>query len=389
MIDIEEERKKARDLRKSRQYGEAREIFQKLWEETNDKWDGWGLALCCNQVKDFDAAYETSKSVLEIDPEFQYIKQQLTRSVLQKMKDYDNKGMWDAIIKISDNLVANELSTKDIIINKNGKNITLPSDRKTWYQKKSKALEKLKRWDDCLELTRKALNDFPHEIWLKRRKAISIGKTGDVEKAIEDLKEISLQKTDWFIHRDIAVFYAYNEDYEKALDYIIDGCLVSINQPDPGFRWELYYDAALYLQKKGNIQMSEKHLLLSYSLRDNEGWKTPQDISALANEIGLSLESIEDTKALTKELRSFWEKHKFSKLPKHTGKIKTMLPNGKAGFITSENGKDFYFKIFSFNGNRKRIVSGLGVEFFVQESFDRVKNEKAFQAVNITPKKDA
>ena len=93
----------------------------------------------------------------------------------------------------------------------------------------------------------------------------------------------------------------------------------------------------------------------------------------------------EHSKNLFKKLKPFWHKHKFSKLPKHKGKIKTMLPNGKAGFITSENGKDFYFKVFAFNENRRRIVDGLKVEFFVQESFDKRRNEKSFQAVNITP----
>ena len=200
-----------------------------------------------------------------------------------------------------------------------------------------------------------------------------------------DLIKISLVKTDWFIFRDIAVLYAKNDNYDTALDFIIDGCIVSINQPDPGYRWELYYDAALFLQKKGDNKLAEKHLLLSYSLRNNEGWKIPEVISKLASEMDISLESIEDTKNVFRELKPFWDKHKFSKLPKHIGKIKTMLPNGKSGFITSEDGEDFYFKIFSFNGNKKRIIAGLKVEFFVQESFDRSKNEKSYQAVNITP----
>ena len=83
------------------------------------------------------------------------------------------------------------------------------------------------------------------------------------------------------------------------------------------------------------------------------------------------------------QLKKFWEQHKFSKLPKNKGIIKTMLPNGKAGFITSENGEDFYFKVYSFNGKRSQLKPGLKVEFFVQESFDRVKKEKSNQAVNI------
>jgi len=60
------------------------------------------------------------------------------------------------------------------------------------------------------------------------------------------------------------------------------------------------------------------------------------------------------------------------------------MPNGKAGFVTSESGEDFYFKVFSFNGRRSELKPELSVEFFVQNSFDRVKKEKSKQAVNIS-----
>ena len=51
--------------------------------------------------------------------------------------------------------------------------------------------------------------------------------------------------------------------------------------------------------------MSEKHLILSYSLRENEGWKTPEVLSALASDLGIELKSIENTGSLMKELKNF------------------------------------------------------------------------------------
>ncbi|MBT4753439.1 MAG: cold shock domain-containing protein [Candidatus Marinimicrobia bacterium] len=426
MIDITDKREKAMSLKKQGKYEEAILLFKELFEETNDKWDGWNLAYCYNKCKNYSDALEVSKKVYALDNEFDYIKSQFAWSaymlnikdfanddnyetlksygngilkltetnhedvfrqltVLKLMEFCEKKGLWEAVVVWSEKINANVLNAEPFQMNKNGKNITIPSSREKYYLKITKAFEKLEKWEKCFEISCDALNHFPDEIWFKRRKAISVGNLGDIEKAIEDLIKISLVKTDWFIFRDIAVLYAKNDNYDTALDFIIDGCIVSINQPDPGYRWELYYDAALFLQKKGDNKLAEKHLLLSYSLRNNEGWKIPEVISKLASEMDISLESIEDTKNVFRELKPFWDKHKFSKLPKHIGKIKTMLPNGKSGFITSEDGEDFYFKIFSFNGNKKRIIAGLKVEFFVQESFDRSKNEKSYQAVNITP----
>ncbi len=425
MSNIKEKRDKASSLRKQNNFHDALPLFESLWNDTKDKWDGWNLAFCYNKCSNYDDALAVAKEVYEIDNEFDYIKGQYAWSAYMiKIKDFDindnyetlksygngilkltdtkhedvfrqltvlklmdfceKKGMWEAVVSWSNKINPNVLNAKPFQMNKNGKNITIPSNREKYFLKTTKAHEKLENWDKCLELSCSALTHFPDEIWFKRRKAISEGHLGDIEKAIEDLIYISLVKTDWFIYRDIAVLYAKNENFDKASDFIIDGCIASVNQPDPGYRWELYYDTALFLFKKGDIKMAEKHLLLSFSLRNNEGWKTPEVISKLASEMNISLESVKDTKGLFRELNPFWDKHKFSKLPKHNGNIKTILPNGKAGFITSENGDDFYFKIFSFNGNRKRITPGLKVQFYVQESFDRSKNENSYKAVNIS-----
>jgi|TARA_B100000315_G_scaffold260800_1_gene325426 cold shock CspA family protein len=424
MTDIIEKRDKATTLRKQRNFQDALLLFETLWEETEDKWDGWNLAYCYNKCAEYDKALKVSKEVYAADNDFDYIKgtyawsaymlninnysgdnydelktyangiMQLTENrqedvfrhlTVLKVMDYcETKGMWEALLSWSKIIDPKILNAEPYKFKKNGKNITMPSNREKWYLKTSKAYEKSENWERCFETTCNGLNHFPDEIWLKRRKAISQGNLGELDKAIEELKNISFVKSDWFIFRDIAVLHGQNNNYSNALDYIIDGCILSANLPDPGYRWELYYDAALFLYKSGENKMSEKHLILSYSLRENEGWKTPEVIAALAGELGIELKSIENTGSLIKELKKFWEQHKFSKLPKNKGMIKTMLPNGKAGFITSENGEDYYFKVMSFNGKRSQLKPGLKVEFFVQESFDRVKKEKSNQAVNIS-----
>jgi len=424
MTNISDNRDRANALKKQGNYSDALSLYLGLWEETEDKWDGWNLAYCYNKLKQFEEALDISKKVYASDKDFDYIKgtyawaafmlninsydgddydelktfsdgiMTLTENrqddvfrhltVLKIMDFCDNKGMWDALISWSARLDPQILNSNPYKFKKNGKNITIPSNREKWFQKTTKAYEKLENWEKCLEWTNKGLDHFSDDIWLKRRKAISEGNLGHIDKAIEDLKNISFVKSDWFIFRDIAVLLAKNNDPSKALDYIIDGCLLSVNLPDPGFRWELYYDAALYFKEIKNDSMAKKHLLLAYSLREKEGWKTPEVLSKLANEIGIALEVIDDTSNLFKELKLFWQEHKFSRLPKHKGIIKTIMPNGKAGFVTSESGEDFYFKVFSFNGRRSELKPELSVEFFVQNSFDRVKKEKSKQAVNIS-----
>lgn len=75
MSDIIDRRNKAQELREQEKYSEALLLYKELWESTSpqDKWDGWGYALCLNKIKNYSTALEVSRKVLEIDNKFEYI----------------------------------------------------------------------------------------------------------------------------------------------------------------------------------------------------------------------------------------------------------------------------------------------------------------------------
>jgi cold shock CspA family protein len=66
-----------------------------------------------------------------------------------------------------------------------------------------------------------------------------------------------------------------------------------------------------------------------------------------------------------------------------TGTIKTILPNGKAGFISSTDGKDYYFRLMNYNGDKKNLKVGIKVKFNIQDSFDKVKKKQSKEAANV------
>ena len=92
MIDITDKREKAMSLKKQGKYEEAILLFKELFEETNDKWDGWNLAYCYNKCKNYSDALEVSKKVYALDNEFDYIKSQFAWSAyMLNIKDFANK----------------------------------------------------------------------------------------------------------------------------------------------------------------------------------------------------------------------------------------------------------------------------------------------------------
>lgn len=426
MSSIQTLREQAKELRLHEDYEHASDIYKQLWEATGDKWDGWGLAYCLNKLKKYEDSLKISKIVYRNEPDFHFIHStyawsayminicyydnmddlytlidysegilKLTdhehdnifrQKTILKVMDYcDKHKQWDVLLEWSRKVDQTSLSKTPYKFTKNGKNITVPSSREMWFLKTSKAYEKLKIWEKCLSISKLGLVDFQNEIWLLRRSALSEGHMGEETKAIKELHDLAMKKSDWFIYRDIAVLYEKLDDFENALLYIAEACLAAYRKPDPEYIWEIYYEAALYLHKTNNNEQAKKHLDLSYSLRHKEGWKTPEVLNDLSESLGVQLKFIEDTKSVLIELSDYWTSLKNSQKTRYSGHIKTILPNGRAGFIKSKDGTDYYFRLNDYKGNRNMMVEGTNVEYFLEDSFDRVKQTQSMKATEITP----
>ncbi|MBI5375910.1 MAG: hypothetical protein HZA77_10775 [Candidatus Schekmanbacteria bacterium] len=429
MTDLKSIREKASKLRKEKNYQEAIESLMVVWgktKEKKDKWDGWSLAFCLNKVQKHNEALNVCKEVKRIDPEFKLIKLEYVRAIYylhlknldddinySAVKDYvqevilhteselenifrqlsvfkimdfcADKGMWQEVILWSEKVEFKSLSKEAFITSLNKKNIEIPSKLQSWYSKTSKAYEKLEDFKKCLEICNMALKDFPDDAWLKRRRAICEGQLGNRIHAIESLKLIAREKREWFIYRDIACFYFELKDHENALSYIIEACISSLRSQKPENTWEVYYFCSLILQQINQLELSKKHALLAYKLREQHGWKIPQQLTNHLRELSITLPVNVEYKHLLGELKKFWEKNKSDQLPKKEGKIKKLLPNGKAGFIKSIDGKDYYFRVISFNGNKAKLMEEIKVTFNVQQSYDKAKKKESEEAINIIP----
>jgi hypothetical protein len=65
------------------------------------------------------------------------------------------------------------------------------------------------------------------------------------------------------------------------------------------------------------------------------------------------------------------------------GRVKKILPHGRAGFIAGEKGTEYYFTVKSFKGAQHRLKEGLEVDFYIEKSFDPKKQKESEVAVNI------
>lgn len=423
-MDIRELQEKAKLERQSGNHEEAAKLYKQAYEQTSDKWDGWGLALCYNKLKNYKEALAISKEVYDSAPDFEYVKSTLAQALylgkikkispdfsvedikknidtvilleeerrfwtgpalLEGMSHFADNNEWETVYNLSKLKDSSVFSVEPAKF-KNGKKG--PSDREKWYLKAAKACLKLEKWDECQEICKQGLNDFPNEVWLKRDHALAVGYGGDVVQAIDSLNSLLKFQKDWFIYNDIASMYTLDSKLDEAKNSLILGCLQSLRIPNPEYRWEMYYNLGSLLVQTGDIEHGKLHFQLAYALRNEAGWKIPDILEEIMSKHEVETQFEKSAKQFTKELSSYWENQRpdpYEGKPSFHGTVKTILGNGKSGFISGEE-KDYYFNFNEFKGNRSLIEVRLPVTFYIEKSFDKSKGVESEIAVNIIEK---
>lgn len=435
MKDALETKKAALELRKKGQYSEALNLYRELWSnhrEVCNEWDGWGFASCLRKLGDSYKALEICRNVYQTHPDFDNCKNlyawciydteikknddqikkeaqiffkaanaildltvqnqysPYTKTVFRVI-DYISKTSpsypANNIIKWLDKLDPKSLSKEPFpFIDKDKKHREIQSDQEKWFATKTKALEKNEAYEECIDLCKEALLNiskfhYSNDIWFKRRIALSKAHLGDKRKAADELEVLLQNKKEWFIQHELARIHYDLGNIEKALKFAIEAAL---NFGKNEYKWELFVLMAQILNKQGQVDYAKKHLLFAAKLRMEHEWEITDSLSNMIHEFNVDLsESTDSRQELLKDLKIFWETEKFSGLPSIQGFIKIVLSNGKAGFISGNDRKDYYFKINAFKGNRNIIREGLKVTFNIEDSFDKKKKVKTKAATNV------
>ena len=434
MDEVQKIKQKAQAYLKQERYNDAVGLYRELWTEYRDRcneWQGWGYARCLRKLGNLEEALEICRAVYQAKPEFKAGKDLYAWCIYhieikkdnEQIKKDENKFFKAAnailtltqqdqyspytktIFRVIDYLIKTKASypTDDIIgwVNKldpnslskepfsfkghDGKYREIQSDQEKWFAIKTKALEKIGSFQECIELSERALintEKFHHnnDIWFKRRIALSKANLGDKNQAVEELKNILQNKKEWFIQHEIAQICYDLGKMEEGLVFAIEAAL---NFGKSENKWELFLLMARILRAQDRLDDAKKHLMFAAKLRMEQEWSMPEPLNMMLNELNLDISESIKKKELFKSLKIFWETEKYSNLPHMQGIVKAILKNGKAGFITGDDGKDYYFKINSFKGDKNRLRNGLKVSFVIEDSYDKKKNVKTKVAAHV------
>jgi len=430
MDNIVELRNQANNYRKAKNYTAALPIYRQLWEEHRqscNEWDGWGYAFCLEKTKNYQQGLVVAREVYSMKPDFELIRSvyawciyhlEISKKTDEEIKQNESRFFKAAcaiidlvkpgqytpyirtVLKVVDYLKKSKpaFPAKDVLTwldrlnpdelsiepgkgkRPDGRDIEYASDREKWYTTRCQALFALERYQECIDFGKKSINSlsrFHHDndLWIRYRVAHAKAKLGDLESALQDLLHILTKKQDWFIQKDIAEIHWQLGRPEEALRYAAAGALAP---GDLEFKWELFFLLGkLLMETKPGQPEIARHILLAAKVRQEQGWKIPEELGKVMRDLKIELESAPDSVTIARELKGYWTTLRFAGKTLLKGKIKNLVAGGKSGFIIDDAGEEFYFSVREFKGKYSALEVGLPVEFFVERAKEPGKKDIA------------
>jgi len=350
----------------------------------------YNMILALIETNHYDAIFR----FVEI---YQVVLEPRTFSILlKKIRDRPSVN-WTFINRFCDLITPEQLDTECTIIEveKNGvrRPMELASPREEWYALKTKALFETRNYQQCLELSKKALESFEkfhhsNEVWFARRIALSKRHLGNLDEALNELLQVSKRKREWFIQKEIAEIYKEKGEIEEAFKYAI----VAVNNSgNIEYKMDLLTLIGDLLNSRGEQELAFKHYSLSRLLRLEQGWRVPESLTLALSQFSFTQINMTDLPKLKSELKSYWlslgnaqlenRPPRRPRAEKIRGRIHRILNNnerGADGFLRYGDSESVYFSV-----KQIEIASRLRVGLEVEFELSLQRNDGRQRAINL------
>ena len=393
--NIKKDLDQAKKNYQSKKYEDAKDIYESIYIEHPEAftiWDkrfySWALyQLHVKKPEDKTELLEAVDLITQLVPQEDLSEKDgvcaYTMSMMKlldylyKNKDYENIIIW------SEKLNPDYLSKKTSTFTTDGREVKLASNKEKYYNWLSKSYQEVEDYDECLSVSKKALEELDQftnnsDIWFKWRIARSCRELGEYDEAIEYLNDIYRFKKDWFVQWEIAENYFFMGEEEKSLEYAASAAL---SRGDIDKKIKLY-SLLEDLLEDDDPEIALKHSYLIYSIRLHNEWNIDEGLEEEIANAGLDTENTEYWK-IERELKSYWKDLKFKNQQPTFGVISRIFPHGKTGFVKDESGHSYFFNGFEFKGDPNKYREGVKVSFYIEEGYDKKKDEFKPNAVNI------
>jgi tetratricopeptide (TPR) repeat protein len=410
---------KASELRKKGEIEEALPIYQELWKESGDKFDGAGLAYCLRKLKRFSEAIEVARSVYEKFPDFDWSKNEYIWGLIQgklykleenaSLKDYieisnsiltlkpDEIALKVTIFKVLKPAKKEEnwnvllewlakISPESLIDNENEESGW--NNFEIWHYYKAIALINTNHESEAIETITTNMPKLGRQkkyfLRLKAKALINLNNFKEAEIVYNDLTKSN--RADWWLIQEHGLVLNELGKKDESLKKLFQAALTPPTKHE--MKISLYQSIAEVLEKNGNDEGSFLHYLIVKKIREKNDWPINSNLAdKISSQKNFSPLLKLEFNELIKQCQLIWNTG--IGIVVSTQPIKTKGLNGKVVisnptkhfcFINTRDGKSFFCFISDLPPG---IVNGQIVIFDIISSFDKKKNEKSFKAINI------
>ncbi|MFJ5717293.1 hypothetical protein [Neobacillus sp. NPDC093127] len=425
MNELYQLKEQAKSHRQSGQLEEALSIYQKLWGNSQDKYDGVGLLHCLRKLKRFDEAIPLARElekkhldlnwcrieiiwtyiggflnqltekdslsktlnianhIMKLNPDGLAL-QKVVFSVLKKSKQYKK---WDISCEWVDKINPENIDDTPIETNRGNTGWDYVS---IWYLHKIRCLIHQGLYAEAVERVVFVLSKpNQKEKYFKRLQALAYLKQDKLNEAEAILHPlIQGRRVDWWILHDYANLLNKKGGKVQALHFMykaagserrLEGIL------------SLILDAAQLSKELNKIEESYYHFQLFKLIREKNSWSVPVQIEVVLQELiqkeGFSAQ-VSFYEALNK-CQNYWGssdsiQRNFQKSNRTIRRsLSGKLVNVKDGapFCFIQSGAESFFCYV--NDIPSPAAEGLLVQFDAIPSFDKKKNKESWKASNI------
>lgn len=260
-----------------------------------------------------------------------------------------------------------------------GREREMASKKEFYYQYKTKALEKLQRYEECIATCEEALANiekfhYRNDVWIKSRLYFSKCMEADeenLESEIDKYKELAFEENHWFMYHKVSSMYWRFGKMDEALLYANKA--LSCN-----FKYEmmnrLLQDIALLWENKRNSINAKLYYEASAYYRNREGWRLTEELEFAIKKYNLNLTNKPNIHLLQKI--ALEQIQSIEGINEHyVGKICKL--NEIFGFISSNKFKEnIYFKT-------KDVVNSKFLAMNKVAEFEVVQTARGNRAINV------
>lgn len=424
MDDSTSERKQlANFYRKKGDFDKAIPLYENLWRETADPFDGTGLLCCYRKKKLFDKAIPLAeelckghteltwaareicwtfvqgrlqtfdestpiKKVVEVaDTVLQYSPDFLAKklAVFRVLKCAKNKNDWDTIGNWIDRIESDNLSTEPVHF-KSGREGW--SDLCLWHNYKTNLLLEKEAFGKAKEQAVIAEEKCPRQrLFFLRLQAQALVGLNDTQSALRLYEELCNKRhPEWWLLHEYGRLLKMEGETDKALHIL---CRAALSNLKLEMMVKLFSDLAGIFYEREDHEQAIAHCYLEKHIRSEKGWPIPSSLLTRINTLDGKI--VGNSASLTKQkalslCQSFWERICGSDRSGTRKKKKALIGeltipiNRPFCFV---NTKDGLSAICFSKEIADDLVSGDTVIFDAIPSFDKKKNREAWKAINV------